>query len=106
MSEHSSGGSGSSPQQHNIAPHCRICGGRLKKAKGRSTVYECALHSEKLLNVFGVDVTKDDTTIHPLQFCNGCYAVAKQATARGPTYRHTVVVYNWTPHTEEGCEIS
>ena len=89
-----------------LARHCRVCGRKLSKSKGRSTSYSTIDHQEVLLACFGVDVSHDDTELHPPKFCNCCYATAKQHMRRSSSmipHRHSIVPMNWTPHTRNSC---
>ncbi len=44
-----------------LVRHCRICGGKLQKAKGRSqAVYPCEDHSFDLQSFVGVSSTPDE----------------------------------------------
>ena len=69
-----------------------------------ATVYYCTQH--QLLKCFSVDVSQDDSTIHPLKFCNPCYAVTRRwskTCADGVHYTHSVEPIDWSPHTESTC---
>ena len=83
--------------------HCRVCGGRLKKAKGgvHQVTHICSDNKEVLLVTFGLDVSLDTPDIHPLRFCNSCYAAClRQATAalKGAPFHHSIDVFSWTQH--------
>ena len=85
-----------------LAKHCRICGKRLSKAKGKSTVYNCCEYTDQLQACFGVDVGKDKEGIHPQNFCNPCYLITRRsAKARqtGVPYTFTTATFTWTEHT-------
>ena len=43
-----------------LVKHCRVCGKRLCKAKGKASVFDCNDFTEGLLKTFGVDVSSDD----------------------------------------------
>jgi hypothetical protein len=47
--------------------HCRVCGGRAKRARsGRATrQYTCLSQKEGLQSVFGISVEEDDHSTHP-----------------------------------------
>lgn len=89
--------------------HCRVCGRRLCKSKGRAQpVYECTSHSSDLLTSFGVDVSGDDEQILPTKFCNPCYVTMKRAMRTrkdGIPYFHTITPFIWTEHTPS-CTVS
>ena len=62
-------------------------------------------HTERLRVTFDVDVSADQQSIYPQNFCNGHYAVCSRkeaAVAKGVTYKHVVKVFEWTEHTAEG----
>ena len=85
-----------------LAKHCRVCGKRLSKAKGKSTVYNCCEYTDQLQACFGVDVGKDKEGIHPKNLCNPCYLITKRfAKARqaGVPYTFTRASFTWTEHT-------
>ena len=48
---------------------CRICGRRVRKAKGRDRSYSVAENSSELAQVFGIDAAIDSEDTHPLSFC-------------------------------------
>jgi len=52
-------------QHHSLEKHCRVCGGRLQKAKSRASAYKCRLYMEELRSTFQVDVTTDEPDVHP-----------------------------------------
>ena len=91
-----------------LAKHCRVCGRRLSKAKGRSTAYTCTAYKDQLLACYGVDVSKDNKDTHPLQFCNPCYIItkrlAKASHSRVP-YTFATSIFVWTQHTHN-CLVS
>ncbi len=92
---------------HELNKHCRVCGGRLQKAKRRAAVHTCILHTEALKATFELDVTTDDADVHPQAFCNGCYAaIQRNSTAmmKGLPYHHSIQVFPWHKHTEE-CSV-
>lgn len=92
--------------QLELQKQCRVCGKRLCKAKSKATVYPCIQHQDSLLKCFGIDMSQDDSTIHPLKLCNPCYSVTRRwakALADGVHYTHSVQPIDWSPHTESGC---
>ena len=95
---------------HSLDKHCRVCGGRLQRAKGKNTqtARACVEHQLALLHTFKVDVTFDDAEIHPSHFCNGCYAATRRqaaAASKGNLYHHSIAVFPWSRHLEQGCEV-
>ena len=94
---------------HNLAVVCRVCGGRLRSAKKRSTTYNCTEHHQLLQATFSIDVSSDSKEIHPQKFCNSCYAATcrhQTAASKGVPYRHSIRVFTWEKHQEEGCTVS
>ena len=95
-------------QHHSLEKHCRVYGGRLRKAKSRASAYRCRLYMEELRSTFQVDVTTDEPDIHPQLFGNGCYAAVQRhstAVSKGCPYHHSVEGFTWEVHTEEECVV-
>ena len=78
--------------------HCRVCSKTL-----RNTKYNCVKHSD-LLEHLGVDVTGDDSSVHPQLFCNVCYMTAKRISRSSQKWTSLVPV-QWLPHNNEMCSI-
>ncbi len=88
-----------------LGKHCRVCGKRLRKLKSKAPIHLCMDHCEVLLLV-GLDVSKDDSTIHPLHFCNPCRAMlkrAEKAQKAGVPYINSTKLMEWTPHVDSSC---
>ena len=66
-----------------LQKHCRVCGKRLGKAKGRAVTYKSTSFIPELLASFGIDVSGDKAHVHPLEFCNPCYVTMKRAVKKG-----------------------
>ena len=95
--------------QLELRKHCRVCGKRLCKAKSKATVDPCSKHPNLLLKCFGIDVSQDDPTVHPLSFCNPCYAVTRRWTkvaADGVHYSNSVQSMEWSSHVGSECGVS
>ena len=95
---------------HALDKHCRVCGGRLQRAKGKrpGRARACVDHRQPLLQTFGIDIAEDCVDIHPTHFCNGCYAATRwQATAasKASAYHHSISLFPWSRHTEKECEV-
>ena len=74
---------------------CRVCGGRLQRAKKRAPVHKCTNHTEGLEATFGISVGTDDPDVHPEFFCNRCFAAIKRqstAASKGIPYHHSIDV--------------
>ena len=92
-----------------LTKHCRVCGKRLSKAKSRSTSYSCSEHQDTLQTCFGIDLSLDTASVHPLRFCNRCYMITRRMVAnreRNMPYHHAVVPMKWTPHAHgDDCQV-
>ena len=89
--------------------HCRVCAGRLQRAKSRSTSFLCTSHKEDLRSAFNIDIEKDDVEEHPTHFCNSCYKKMKRSCANRDAsvpQTSTLQVFHWTSHTTEECPVS
>lgn len=95
--------------QQQLAKHCRVCGNRLSKAKGRATsTYSCSDYRTELMSCFGINVLKDTDTIHPPRFCNPCFLSVRRSTKsaqEGVPHKHSIVVFEWVSHTDN-CLVS
>ena len=81
---------------HNLAKFCRVCGGRLEKAKSRAPAHDCIKHQERLMATFSLDVAMDNPAIHPQHFCNSCYAAPtwrEVAAVKGVPFKHAIEIY-------------
>ena len=95
-------------QHHNLEKYCRVCGGRLQRAKSKAATYKCTEHTEELRALFQVDVLSDDPDVHPQLFCNGCYAAVRRhstAVSKGIPYHHSIEVFTWEKPTDEECAV-
>ena len=92
--------------QLELRKHCRVCGKRLCKAKSKATVYPCSKHPNLLLKCFGIDVSQDDPTIHPLSFCNLLLDYGTKAAADGVHYSNSVQSMEWSSHVDSECGVS
>ena len=95
-------------EAHKLKMLCRVCGGRLQKAKGRAPVHKCTTYSEDLKAAFSLSIDGDDPDIHPQVFCNRCFAAMKRhsaAASKGLPYHHSIVVFSWENHTEGECTV-
>ena len=93
---------------HDVGRHCRVCGGRLRRTRKKDPVHECQTHSQLLENTFGIKVSRDES-YHPKHFCNSCFAITtwhKIKAAKGLPYTHSLTVFTWEEHKEEGCTVS
>ena len=90
-----------------LGRHCRVCGGKLAKAKGKVVTYSCGDYEEDLQTSFSLDVTRDDPQVHPLLFCQSCYCSMKRSTkavSDGACFSSSKVCYNWKEHSED-CSV-
>ena len=86
---------------------CRVCGKRLFKAKAqKGKSFKCTTHSDTLKACFDIDISSDDSSVHPESFCFPCYALAKRKTdaiKNNHAYRGRELadyMFNWTSHKE------
>ena len=71
-------------------------------------MHRCEDHKDGLLEVFGIDPTRDLEYKHPPNFCERCQAVLSKAVAaakEGKIYLHSVKVYEWSEHVELDCQV-
>ena len=67
------------PHNSALSNLCRVCGNRLvtrkvKDRKGR-VAFVCKDYAYKLLLHLHIDISQDEISIHPTQFCLSCYYV-------------------------------
>ncbi len=97
--------------QDQLKKCCRVCGKRLLKAKGKmgkSHVFQCPENTTVLLEAFGIDVSSDDSAIHPQQFCLSCNSIARRkgaAIENRRAYRGKQEVFHWLAHKDD-CDVS
>lgn len=83
---------------------CRVCGKSLV-TKTIKTKHLCSAHRESLRSVFAVDITHDDSTVHPRYFCNACKIVLHK-TLTIEYKNRTVVFAGWCEHLDdESCTL-
>ena len=78
--------------------HCRVCAGVVEN----TYTYTCHEETNKtLLQIFGIDVDKDQPNVHPSRH------TATKATQYSECTASTLKVFQWTPHTEfsSSCEV-
>lgn len=99
-------------EQHTsgLNKHCRVCGGRLQKAKGKNPapVHPCGKYRDGLYSAFAIDVNNDSPHIHPAQFCNCCYSAMqkhKMALKKGKEYQSSFSIFLWEEHSAQ-CMVS
>ena len=80
---------------------CRVCGGRLLKAKDSKKAcrkYNCTDLKNELETAFNIDISNDRVDIAPTHMCRHCYAIMQQcisAHKNQRTYKHSIRVVNW-----------
>ena len=91
-------------RMHLKFPQRPACGKRQLKSKGRpAPTHSCSKHSAELEYWFGINISKDDDTIHPSRFCNLCYAIIKRSTKaakEGIPNRHSTEPFQWEKHSD------
>ena len=88
--------------------HCRVCGGRLNKAKGKvQPIYSCCDYPEDLKAFAGIDwQSEEDGSTFPGKFCNQCHVKldrAKKASKDGLPFQ-PIVPLEWSPH-QDHCSV-
>ncbi len=70
-----------------IKKHCRVCGYRLNKSKGKTQpVYACKDHRDDLVTLVGLQIPTAEDEYVPQNFCNSCFlrmSRAKKAKESG-----------------------
>ncbi len=89
--------------------HCRFCGNRLNKSKGKKTqpVYACTDHIDDLVTLVGLPLPTAEDEHVPQHFCNSCFlrmTRAKKAKKSGLPFPQFEVM-QWTPHQDENCAV-
>ncbi len=91
-----------------LQKHCRVCGGRLNKTKGKvQPVYFCADHSEHLKAIAGIDTQCEDGSTFPGKLCNQCHVKlgrAIKASKDGVPFK-PIIPLEWSPHGEDHCNV-
>ena len=88
---------------------CRVCGESL--ARAFRVRYECSepKNAKNLMTVFGIDVLKDDQSIHPENFCHKCRNITYNTINRaeeGRQYTPRLVRFDgWVSHTNDECSV-
>ena len=89
-----------------------MCGNKLRalsfSAKKKFFQYPCVEYKASLHKVFVIDVESDCPLIHPSNFCSSCHLVLMKKNVsgqKGIPYIHSVGVFQWTEHQEEGCTV-
>ena len=77
---------------------CRVCARKLSKGYK----HKCS-NSGTLLERLGVQISKDESTIHPPFYCHNCHNTAKRLE-RDSGAESGIVVHSWSAHSA-GCEV-
>ena len=95
--------------QDQLQKHCRICGGRLNKAKGKAqTVHACKEHFLDLQTFVGIlSNPTEEEFIAPSKLCNPCFLKLRRVkmASKDGLPSHSMVAMEWTPHQEE-CKVT
>ena len=87
---------GLSEHQRILEKLCRICGERLKKAKGKyENSFLCADKREIIFTAFGVKIRGEDLDKCPPKFRHKCYDLASRGGTR-------FAINAWPPHKQSG----
>ena len=95
-----------------LSSHCRVCGFKIKKAKGivkAKRVFDCASHAVDLQKAFGIDITNDLQMSLPNTFGRPCYQSmehAVKAIEANLVSRCMVKVYDWSKHATNNCKVN
>jgi hypothetical protein len=89
---------------------CRVCGKRLKTVRGNGRALDCSKHQVELLETFSVNISSDNISTHPRQFCFSCYGVIRRrvaATKKGLPYSSPAIhsTFEWPMHTDNTCNV-
>ena len=87
--------------QKELTKHCRVCGRSLHKER---VVHKCSDYKMELATYATIDTDKDDVSIHPIMFCNICYA-ALQNVQEGKSALTSLTPFEWTYHSDSGCKV-
>lgn len=92
--------------KNELAKACRVCGKRLKKAKGRDRRFSASEYSSELFEVFKIDTSSDTQHIHPPSFCLSCRVFMGSWHSRGGSTPAVGRVFTWEKHHEGDCKVS
>lgn len=91
-----------------LGRHCRVCGGRLAKAKRKLVTYTCREYAEQLQATFSFSISQDNPKVHPPHFCQSCYCSMKRFTKAVRDVASfcccSTVVYEWKEHCQD-CSV-
>ena len=90
-----------------LGKHCRVCGRRLTKAKGKAVFYNCKEYEDQLLASFSFSLGQDSPEVHPSHFCQSCYCSMKRsvkATDHSAPFQTSKVTYEWKYHSDN-CSV-
>lgn len=86
--------------QKQLGRHCRVCGRKAAKMK------PCSDNRALLSEAFTIDVSNDDSSVHPCNLCPACYQRGRRiltAKHKGTPYTTTFSPVVWTPHEGDSC---
>ena len=83
-----------------LAKLCRVCGSLTSNQR---VTYDCASgdNPARLLAYMKVDISNDDSFIHPKHFCHKCYSALKRAEQDSNI---TVEIVEWEKHMTNQCD--
>ena len=88
----------SDTHEQELQKFCRVCGRKLNKGYK----HKCS-NSGTLLQALGVDVSGDESRVHPPFYCHSCHSTAKRLQkVRGA--ESSLRVHTWSAH-GDGCEV-
>lgn len=92
--------------QEQLLHHCRICGNRLTKSKGKpQSVYTCADFSGDLESILDLGTTSEGVPLPP-KFCKVCFIKLGRVKAAkaSNTPIHPIQPMQWTSHSDD-CKV-
>ena len=89
---------------------CRVCGRRLKTARGNGRSFDCLKFHIEIKHTFSIDISSDDPATHPLQFCFSCHGViCRKASAlkKGVPFSSPAIHnhFHWSGHSDDSCNV-
>ena len=84
---------------------CRVCGNQLKALRGKRPAKRCTSHALDIRDVYGIDISRDSSGIHPDKFCTYCYRRILHTKRRKDSTSYIVndashIEQLWEPHTD------
>ena len=81
----------------NLLKLCRVCG----KILADKTIYEVKDFTFKLQDSFRASFIRDESKIHPPNFCHVCFSTMQNVEKRNKI--HSIFPIIWQPHNADNC---